>query len=1016
LIKKTLNIIENTIEIIHCKILSNPSLISNIEWFKNDQLILEEYQEELRINFTNIENLSCRAKNTVGQAHTRINVNILYKSKLSMTENITLNQETFSQSCRQQQHIAEYIIENIDRSHAGIYICEVKNLLNISLDKQYDGISNISTDVRIQYAPFILNSFNKLAVKENSDITIECFVDSYPKADIIWFGPFGQRLNSFTNEKVYNSTVISSELHLPASNSSILGVYRCVAKNNYGQHDDFSIQFQRPGLPDPPIQLEAINITHTSFIIKWKVGYNGGSDQIYHIILSNNINNHTEEKSTNLNLIKFKDLNEKTRYMIKIRSKNHIGFSDYSTNLFITTKESPIRLEEFPNIEQAYYTTHDYRLHFQISSVRSILISLDQLCIQYYNNDDISACIPLTSIQLINDGITINIEQKNLRLKLCLINQTDICSKSIPILAHIQLSNHPSDFILMLIGGILGFCIVFGLIILSIYIHQRKYKKKSKNGSTDTLKTNSDNFHPIVPVRVRDTNPCLYYPRNESRTLYYNDETIGIYSIQEKKNSICFDSGMPSITSNNSDSIGSQALSSLDFYDRSDGEYLVNGRRSINKILLSNISTYTTKDNHMNISINGRISSEEESDISTLSKSQNGKKLVYEVVVNSDQFIPHPILDDSKKTMRIIANPVYDKLTFSRAAQIQKHHSDKYCCKSAQLTRPKKNTIPTSNKSLNSEETLITPLPTKNNTMRLKSTLARQKSSPLQHPISSSSNELSSINIESSLIKDDKKFTNDNCIIRYKISQHGFEIQRYSSNNWLSIDMLSKDACQSNERTFREMIEKKEHDELISHSIYTSEYYYKRWYNLLKSYKQNNLTHLQWAKQNYQLYCLKTYYKRAFQREQYRIQLNAQNQRRKCAQNAFNEWKESKNDDSLERSRSRLTTANSQNTTEIISDISNRSLSSHHHTNNQMSISPSTYNEQEELSHYQPIHSSKSTKNTLYMLDKQRWSLDAMLKRIVGLAEPLPPPPKIINFHNSSLINQSTDSNFESCP
>ncbi|CAF5153876.1 unnamed protein product, partial [Rotaria sp. Silwood1] len=35
----------------------------------------------------------------------------------------------------------------------------------------------------------------------------------------------------------------------PASNSSILGVYRCVAINNYGQHD-ISIQFQRPGLPD----------------------------------------------------------------------------------------------------------------------------------------------------------------------------------------------------------------------------------------------------------------------------------------------------------------------------------------------------------------------------------------------------------------------------------------------------------------------------------------------------------------------------------------------------------------------------------------------------------------------------------------------------------------------------------------------------------------------------------------------------------------------------------------------
>ncbi|CAF5141642.1 unnamed protein product, partial [Rotaria sp. Silwood1] len=37
------------------------------------------------------------------------------------------HKEIFSQSCGQQQHIAEYIIENIDRSLAGIYTCEVKN-------------------------------------------------------------------------------------------------------------------------------------------------------------------------------------------------------------------------------------------------------------------------------------------------------------------------------------------------------------------------------------------------------------------------------------------------------------------------------------------------------------------------------------------------------------------------------------------------------------------------------------------------------------------------------------------------------------------------------------------------------------------------------------------------------------------------------------------------------------------------------------------------------------------------
>jgi hypothetical protein len=78
---------------------------------------------------------------------------------------------------------------------------------------------------------------------------------------------------------------------------------------------------------------------------------------------------------------------------------------------------------------------------------------------------------------------------------------------------------------------------------------------------------------------------------------------------------------MPSTTSNNSDSANSQALSSSDFYDRSDGDYLV----TTNKIL----SAYRRE----NLPINGRISSEEESGFSTPTKTHYGKKLVYEVVV-----------------------------------------------------------------------------------------------------------------------------------------------------------------------------------------------------------------------------------------------------------------------------------------------------------------------------------------------------------------------------------------------
>jgi hypothetical protein len=115
---------------------------------------------------------------------------------------------------------------------------------------------------------------------------------------------------------------------------------------------------------------------------------------------------------------------------------------------------------------------------------------------------------------------------------------------------------------------------------------------------------------------------------------------------------MCFDSGMPSTTSNNSDSACSQALSSSDiegtmiqgFYDRSDGEQLVHSRLTNKKVHLPDIqqlfmnkfndttdqAPYTLADVQTHIP---RISSEEESGFSTPTRSHHGKKLVYEVVV-----------------------------------------------------------------------------------------------------------------------------------------------------------------------------------------------------------------------------------------------------------------------------------------------------------------------------------------------------------------------------------------------
>lgn len=263
----------------------------------------------------------------------------------------------------------------------------------------------------------------------------------------------------------------------------------------------------------------------------------------------------------------------------------------------------------------------------------------------------------------------------------------------------------------------------------------------------------------------------------------------------------------------------------------------------------------------------------------------------------------------------------------------------------------------------------------------------------------------------SSAVRDDRKSPNDTTVVRYVNSQHGFEIQRYSSSNWLSIDLLTKDACEAGERTFRQMLEQKEQEDLLTHSIFTSAYYRKRWNESVQSYKQGTLPHTEWAKQNYQLHCLKKFYSNAYEREKSVIKSNEKKQRRRRAQIAYKQWKDSKSPIGFEQSGSILNIPDSLNSTDIVSFTSNPSSSS----NNTASNSTSGNSKTEDLPSSEVSDSSKANEPVLYMFDEQRWSLRALLKRVVGLAEPLPPPPKILDYHKSSLKTSRYQNSFESC-
>lgn len=266
--------------------------------------------------------------------------------------------------------------------------------------------------------------------------------------------------------------------------------------------------------------------------------------------------------------------------------------------------------------------------------------------------------------------------------------------------------------------------------------------------------------------------------------------------------------------------------------------------------------------------------------------------------------------------------------------------------------------------------------------------------------------------------------------IRYVKSRHGFEVQHFMSKNCLKIDVFSKDACQEQDKPFREMLEKKQQYERLSKSIYSSEYYQNRWNELVKSYKYENLSHAEWAKQNYQELCLRTLYGRAAQRE-YADQLNYNEKQREIrAHSAFQQWRDVKDKERLQQQRSRLTTAQSQGQTETRFFGANASFTvpmttstedlttSIGDTSYRMSISTNEENElhtnslnKTEINEQKPLAEEKED---LRLYDPDRWSIHSMLKRVVGLSEPLSKVSKSSSVKKASSPSASSDSGFES--
>ncbi|XP_070547402.1 fasciclin-2-like [Ptychodera flava] len=177
-------------------------------------------------------------------------------------------------------------IPAIRRSQSGVYSCEATNEFCDQIGGTGRGSSK--TLVVVNYAPYFLNQkINKqVAADEGESVTLQCDIDSNPRANITWFDKRGSEI---TNSSFYLQNEKSSDTPPSTSASlSILNVarsdygdYKCAARNMHGGVA-FIISLKHKSVPD---QVTNVNVTTTAdlIVVTWERGFDGGDEQMFYV-------------------------------------------------------------------------------------------------------------------------------------------------------------------------------------------------------------------------------------------------------------------------------------------------------------------------------------------------------------------------------------------------------------------------------------------------------------------------------------------------------------------------------------------------------------------------------------------------------------------------------------------------------------------------------------------------------------------------------------------------------------
>ncbi|CAF1488244.1 unnamed protein product [Rotaria sordida] len=245
---------------------------------------------------------------------------------------------------RNEGNEASLIKKSIHQEDAGQYTCEI--------DNQF-GNTHAILPLIVQYAPEIdrsVPSRSKVATDSDRLLTAElhCYVSSIPKPTVIWMKDDQVLLPSSRHQSIVNeqspSSTFSSNLLFEAIlyvynvTKSDYGIYQCKIENKLGI-DMIQIILTGITIPDPPSQVHITNISHSSLLINWIPGFDGGAQQTFQIRYRLSTDNHYIYENVPYDIQSFDLINLKlgSQYHLSIRSNNSYHLSKWTDEIIITT-------------------------------------------------------------------------------------------------------------------------------------------------------------------------------------------------------------------------------------------------------------------------------------------------------------------------------------------------------------------------------------------------------------------------------------------------------------------------------------------------------------------------------------------------------------------------------------------------------------------------------------------------------------------------------------------------------